>query len=629
MAEVIMMKHPQTGVIKKGFVGFSWTVFFFGWLAMVFRGDVILGICIFLAEIASLVAIDLQYIIWQMLLLSLVQILFAFTYNKSYTSRLIKKGFRFSDSDGRNQLGAAALGMPLDACVLAPQGSTTGASKPATTAENMTEATDAPEGDVPKVALSSDDGKGIRNLIIISLLVVAVVVVLIKQDDLQSSQDVDKGDPVSTTPKDEKIEALETFSGASEISRVGELYEMFKFNSQYTDVQRENRLASLKGKMVRWECTVYEVRKIGDKRYTVTPTSGDGRVDLILKVTARNEEEARYIESLMTGSSFAFVGMFNGEDFMRSLILDPVVLAQPLGQQKEGAVETQGDDGTHLQKTSDEDRKRRMLETATPPDEKIKALDDFSEISDISPVGELYEVFKFNSQYTDIQRENRLASLKGKVVNWDCTVYEVSKTGDRRYLINSTPGDGRVGLILNVIARNEAEARYIENLMTGSPLAFVGMLNGEMFMRSLILDPVVLAQPFGQQTAERQGGAGTWARAGTEKNASAIVPQPGEYSIREEGVSGKITLARPDDTGRYPVSIATWNNDERGSSCDFEGFCSIKDGMLICPSEGMEGEDSDENHMAIKILKHGLEVVHEAPYLCGLGASMKGLYLPD
>ena len=194
---------------------------------------------------------------------------------------------------------------------------------------------------------------------------------------------------------------------------------------------------------------------------------------------------------------------------MRSLILDPVVLAQPLGQQKEGTVEQQGNEGSHRPKTSEEDRKRRMLETATTPDEKIKALEDFSELSDISPVGELYEVFKFNSQYTDIQRENRLASLKGKVVNWDCTVYEVSKTGDRRYLINSTPGDGRVGLILNVIARNEAEARYIENLMTGSPLTFIGMLNGEMFMRSLILDPVVLAQPFGQQAAERQGGDGT------------------------------------------------------------------------------------------------------------------------
>lgn len=627
MAEVIMMKHPQTGVIKKGFIGFSWTVFFFGWLAMVFRGDVILGICIFLAEIASLVAVDLQYIIWQLLLLSLVQILFAFTYNKSYTSRLIKKGFRFSDSDVRNQLGAAALGMPLEACVLAPQANTTGTSQPATATESLTKASDAAEGNLPKVALPSDDGKGIRNLIIISLLVVAVIVVLIKRDDLQSSLDVDKGDPVSTTSKDEKIKVLETFSGASDISPSGELYEIFKFNSQYTDVQRENRLAELKGKVVSWECTVHEVNKIGDRRYTVTPTSGDGRVDLILKVTARNEEEARYIESLMTGSPFAFIGMFNGEDSMRSLILDPVVLAQPLGQQ---AAEQQGNGGSHLPKTSEADRKKRTLEAATTPDEKIKALEDFSELSGISPVGELYEVFKFNSQYTDIQRENRLASLKGQVVNWDCTVYEVSKTGDRRYLINSTPGNGRVGLILNVIARNDAEAQYIENLMTGSPLTFIGMFNGEMFMRSLILDPVILAQPLGQQAAKRQGGDGTGlVRAGAKKDASAVVPQPGEYSIREEGVSGKITLARPDDTGRYPVSIATWNNDERGSTCDFEGFCSIKDGMLICPSEGMAGEDSDENHMAIKILKHGLEVVHEAPYLCGLGASMKGLYLPD
>lgn len=628
MAEVIMMKHPQTGVIKKGFVGFSWTVFFFGWLAMVFRGDIILGLCLSLATVCSLLFNETQYLA-HVLLIWLIQIVFAFTYNKSYTSRLIKKGFRFSDSDGRNQLGAAALGMPLEACVLAPQASTTEASQPATTAESLTEAGDAAKGDLPKNVLLSGSGKNIWNILIISFLVVAIVLVIIKQDDIRSMVDKDKGNPVSTTSKDEKIKALESFSGVSEISRVGELYEMFKFNSQYTDVQRENRLASLKGKMVRWECSVYEVRKIGDRRYAVTPTSGDGRVDLILKVTARNEEEARYIESLMTGSPFAFVGMFNGEDSMRSLILDPVVLAQPLGQQKEGTVEQQGNGGSHSPKATEEDRKRRMLETATTPDEKIKALEDFSELSDISPVGELYEVFKFNSQYTDIQRENRLASLKGKVVNWDCTVYEVSKTGDRRYLINSTPGDGRVGLILNVIARNEAEARYIENLMTGSPLTFTGMLNGEMFMRSLILDPVVLAQPFGQQAAERQEGAGTWGRAGAKKDAPAVAPQPGEYSIREEGVSGKITLARPDDTGRYPVSIATWNNDERGSSCDFEGFCSIKDGMLICPSEGMEGEDSDENHMAIKILKHGLEVVHEAPYLCGLGASMKGLYLPD
>jgi uncharacterized membrane protein len=27
MAKEILMKHPQTGVIKKGFYGFSWTSF--------------------------------------------------------------------------------------------------------------------------------------------------------------------------------------------------------------------------------------------------------------------------------------------------------------------------------------------------------------------------------------------------------------------------------------------------------------------------------------------------------------------------------------------------------------------------------------------------------------------------
>ena len=124
MAEVIMMKHPRTGVIKKGFVGFSWTVFFFGWLAMVFRGDIILGLCLSLATVCSLLFNETQYLA-HVLLIWLIQIVFAFTYNKSYTSRLIKKGFRFSDSDGRNQLGAAALGMPLEACVLAPQASTT------------------------------------------------------------------------------------------------------------------------------------------------------------------------------------------------------------------------------------------------------------------------------------------------------------------------------------------------------------------------------------------------------------------------------------------------------------------------------------------------------------------------
>ena len=113
---------------------------------------------------------------------------------------------------------------------------------------------------------------------------------------------------------------------------------------------------------------------------------------------------------------------------------------------------------------------------------------------------------------------------------------------------------------------------------------------------------------------------------GADGKSASTVPQPGEYRLREDGISGKMTLARATVTGKYPVSIATWN--EQGNTCEFEGFCSIKDGMLICPTEGMSAQ-GEESHTAIRMLTHGLEVVHENRELCGLGVTMKGLYLPE
>lgn len=38
MATVVMLKHPETGIVTKGFYGFSWTTFFFGCLPALFRG---------------------------------------------------------------------------------------------------------------------------------------------------------------------------------------------------------------------------------------------------------------------------------------------------------------------------------------------------------------------------------------------------------------------------------------------------------------------------------------------------------------------------------------------------------------------------------------------------------------
>ena len=43
-----MMKHEKTGVVKKGFYGFSWTSFFFGGFSSLFRGDIMTGLIILL-----------------------------------------------------------------------------------------------------------------------------------------------------------------------------------------------------------------------------------------------------------------------------------------------------------------------------------------------------------------------------------------------------------------------------------------------------------------------------------------------------------------------------------------------------------------------------------------------------
>ena len=43
----------------------------------------------------------------------------------------------------------------------------------------------------------------------------------------------------------------------------------------------------------------------------------------------------------------------------------------------------------------------------------------------INPQGELGEMFSFGSTNTDIQRDNKINEIKGKVVSWSLPVFEV------------------------------------------------------------------------------------------------------------------------------------------------------------------------------------------------------------
>ncbi len=83
MATAVRLRNPQTGVVKKGFFGFSWTSLFFGGLPAIIRGDIGTGLAVMLVTILTF---GLAGVIW------------AFVYNKRYTHKLIETGYVIDDA---------------------------------------------------------------------------------------------------------------------------------------------------------------------------------------------------------------------------------------------------------------------------------------------------------------------------------------------------------------------------------------------------------------------------------------------------------------------------------------------------------------------------------------------------
>ena len=96
MATAVMMRHPATGQVRKGLVGFSWTTLFFNGLPAMIRGDIVSGIAMFAAACCTF---------------AISNVAFAFLYNKYYTTKLLKKGYEFADTAANIQTAKRKLGL--------------------------------------------------------------------------------------------------------------------------------------------------------------------------------------------------------------------------------------------------------------------------------------------------------------------------------------------------------------------------------------------------------------------------------------------------------------------------------------------------------------------------------------
>ncbi|MFZ4874349.1 hypothetical protein ACL9RI_04625 [Janthinobacterium sp. Mn2066] len=104
MAIRIALKHKESGVIKDGFYGFSWTTFFFGFFPALFRGDFITFIGGFVISlIIGFMTLGFGF--------PFIGFVWAFMYNKYYTRKLIERGYVLAGSEGDNAMAAAALGV--------------------------------------------------------------------------------------------------------------------------------------------------------------------------------------------------------------------------------------------------------------------------------------------------------------------------------------------------------------------------------------------------------------------------------------------------------------------------------------------------------------------------------------
>lgn len=96
MARKVMLQHPQSGLVRKGYFGFSWTFLFFGWWVPLFRGELGAAALHLLFTLAT-------FGLWQLIL--------AFLYNRQFMLRMLEKGYVLADQPDVMAAARAALGI--------------------------------------------------------------------------------------------------------------------------------------------------------------------------------------------------------------------------------------------------------------------------------------------------------------------------------------------------------------------------------------------------------------------------------------------------------------------------------------------------------------------------------------
>ena len=90
----VMLRHPQSGLTKSGYVGWSWTYFLFGWFVPIIRGEIGIG---------------LLHLVLTAVTFGIFQWIMSLIYNKQYMTRLLVSGWQLDRNDPNYPLAVRKL----------------------------------------------------------------------------------------------------------------------------------------------------------------------------------------------------------------------------------------------------------------------------------------------------------------------------------------------------------------------------------------------------------------------------------------------------------------------------------------------------------------------------------------
>ena len=93
----VYLIHQESGLVKKGYLGYSWSYLCFGWFVPIIRGELGVGLLHLVITVFSA---------------GLSQLIFPFIYNRQYMTRVLLSGWRLDTQDPHYEWAKLKLNIP-------------------------------------------------------------------------------------------------------------------------------------------------------------------------------------------------------------------------------------------------------------------------------------------------------------------------------------------------------------------------------------------------------------------------------------------------------------------------------------------------------------------------------------